>query len=212
MIDEDRSTDANANPATKSPNSETSPPDGDDSIAKADGPYSTTVDEMIALSLVQDLLDCLQLSYTSSMLKSEIKSRINLNWSRRKIANVLQLDLDDSDANASDSSVITNRQDYSEDTFNEISNGSVNEASDSVKIESSNKTSASVEVTNKTVSDIKKTPLLVEILRRLPKTTDGPRSINEESSSNKNETTGEVNNETFVTASRSMSNQLSESF
>lgn len=171
---------------------------------------------MIALSLVQDLLDCLQLSYTSSMLKSEVKCRTNLNWSRRKIANVLQLDVDDNpDANGSNSSATTNRQDYSEDTFNEISNGSINDPSDSGKIENGNelisaKASNSVQTVSKPNN---KTPLLVEILRRLPKTTD---DMGESSRSNKssNETSaGDVNNETFVTASRlTNSNQLSESF
>lgn len=152
------------------------------------------------------MLDCLQLSYTSSMLKSELKSRTNLNWSRRKIAAVLQLELDD----AADTN--TASHDYSEDTFNEISSGSLPNGNDHEQSTASNQspTRASVSVvqdTTKSGEDAKKTPLLVEILRRLPKTTD-------ESSSNKstNETMGEMNNETFVTAPRSTNNQLSESF
>lgn len=126
--------------------------------------------------------------------------------------------MDDAEGNDVSNSSGT-RQDYSEDTFNEISNGSIHDGTDNGngKTENSNEISVKesarseeiqqVEVPNNT----KKTPLLVEILRRLPKTTD---STSNESSSNKsvNETTGEVNNETFVTASRSASNQLSESF
>lgn len=157
------------------------------------------------------------------MLKSEVASRTSLNWSRRKIADVMLLDIDDDpDANGSNSSAAT-RQDYSEDTFNEMSNGSVNDATtesgniiengnDGTDGKALSVSTADVK-NNKTASESKRTPLLVEILRRLPKTTDGS---NNESSSNKSSnetTTNEVNNETFVTVStRTPSNQLSESF
>lgn len=50
-------------------------------------------DEMIALCLVQDLLDCLNLQYTSSVFKSEINStqKSYINQSRQDIINALQL-------------------------------------------------------------------------------------------------------------------------
>lgn len=139
------------------------------------------------------------------MLKSELKNKSS-QWSRRKIAEVLQLDLDDTNTSNSSAS----RQDYSEDTFNENSSGSLIEGEHQTNANTTDegvKASLVAAAVPKIVEN-NKTPLLVEILRRLPKSTD----VHSESSKSASDTMGEANNETYVKAERSTTNQLSESF
>lgn len=158
-------------------------------------------DESIALSLVQDLLDCMHLPYTSSVLKAELRQTY-AQWPRRRIADVLQLDLDEQAASVTTTSTVSDatrtppKSDKNEDADDD---GHTDETAESKTSDSeSPTTSASPSAT---------VPLLVEILRRLPKTTDESScttATNKEDGEDSTATEADnINNDTFVASSRS---------
>lgn len=180
----------------------------------------------IALSLVQDLLDSLNLTYTSSVLAAELKQSYS-HWSRRRIADVLQLaELDETvgvignNATESDSLEVRSDIQVASSSSSAVRTELESTASDSY----SNSGFADGEELSKTATDeanvvkngcsIGRTPLLVEILRRLPKITDESMARdNDESSLIATRVDGldDINNETFVAAANRSANQTSES-
>lgn len=184
----------------------------DNSAAAATGGNITSSDnasgedESIALSLVQDLLDCMQLTYTSSVLKAELRQNY-AQWPRRRIAEVLQLDLDEpATSNTSD----TSRTPLSPAVRSDAA--AVDQDAASNKEPEETEPMASDLPTS--ASSVATVPLLVEILRRLPKTTDESSmttATNKEDGEDSTiAETDHINNDTFVAMSRS-ANMTSES-
>lgn len=197
-------------------------------------------DESIALSLVQDLLECLNLTYTNSVLQAELKHKYN-RWPRRRIADLLQLDLDETSTAEADASLAnaskslpSTQQSKDKDTSTDTQQQQREEDLGSRTVEEGNRTVCSEEISTKTADASSSpvpttangmTPLLVEILRRLSKTTDESTTKDDEDDADDDETfeksadghsesaatdAADPINDTYVTQCRS-ANQTSES-
>lgn len=187
-------------------------------------PAATSIageDESIALSLVQDLLDCMNLSYTSSVLRAELRQTY-AHWPRRRIADVLQIDLDDpasassanSSADASSSHSIVDEGPSTNHSQNDVDEDSQSPAEESAKPSTQGDLTSASSTSPASKSAAATVPLLVEILRRLPKTTDessaSTSALEADDSAAVAVASHEINNDTFVALSRS-ANMTSES-